>query len=250
MTDLLNSGSGRSFFGAKPFASTPLPDDARLEDAAQTPRRKGKNLDNPTKRSRPPSARARSPARTRKKPPPPRSPKLSLPVTDAELELRSIPTPEHPAMFRNRQVAKALAEGGGVNMIQLRTIRCDGSTLVVQKRKCRLIKRASDDTRMRLLRDDDTIVETMSCAQIQRIVISAKTPTLERATAYTASSTPDPYAKPHKWQELPGAVSSADCLTVIYGNQYLDFCVQDAAVDAMALSQYLLWVAVLASMGT
>ena len=205
MEDLLWEREDALLGNATPFVKTPLPTNARIEDGSKTKRRPA------------PTTRARSPRRVKKKPPPRKGDaerNLSLPITELELERRNIPTPEHPAMFRNRRVAKALAEAG-VRMMQLRTIRQSDHTLVVQRRGCRLIKRVSDDNRLRLLRDDDTIVETMHCGQIQRMVTNAKTPTLERALVYVAASPPDPTIKSHKWQELHHKVSATDCFTVI-----------------------------------
>ena len=235
--DLLSSGSGKTFFGAQPYLGTPSSTTSQNEGVVRKkkPPRKPKPVT--------PSRRTRSPGRLRK----PKELHISSPLQTSTYVKSD--SHEHPEMLANRAVAEYMARGG-VRMIQLRTIRQDGTKLVVQKRNCRLIKRASDDFRIRLLRDDDTIVETMWCSQIQRVVLGAKTPTLERAIDYAASTTPDVYAKAHKWQELHETVVEMRCITIIYGNQYLDFQVIDHSTNALALGQYLLWVTVLASMNT
>ena len=113
----------------------------------------------------------------------------------------------------------------GVGLYQMRTVRQDGQ-LVVQRRSCRLVKHSSErDDAVRLLRDDDTIVETFQMSQLQRVVLGAKTPTMQRAVEYVPSSgvAATDFVQAAKWTELNGKVPEAKCLTVIYGNQYLDF---------------------------
>jgi hypothetical protein len=104
---------------------------------------------------------------------------------------------------------------------------------------------------------------------LERVVVGAKTPTMQRAVAYEAGTDVlaalglgSDQAVGHgvrtaaKWSELSGPLSEDRCLTIIYGNQYLDFEVAVSSddrnngdcVSAVALGQWLVWVTVLASM--
>jgi hypothetical protein len=77
----------------------------------------------------------------------------------------------------------------------------------------------------------------------KKVVLGAKTPTMQRAVAYSAkpqSDDDDEKMSGHKWEEIKGSIPEGKCLTIIYGNQYLDFEVTD--------EQWLVWVAVLAAM--
>jgi hypothetical protein len=87
----------------------------------------------------------------------------------------------------------------------------------------------------------------------KKVVLGAKTPTMQRAVAYSAkpqSDDDDEKMSGHKWEEIKGSIPEGKCLTIIYGNQYLDFEVTDEVkeVTASGLAQWLVWVAVLAAM--
>jgi hypothetical protein len=130
------------------------------------------------------------------------------------------------------------------------------------------VKEALNDAKVQLLRDDDTIVETFRMSQLQRVVMGAKTPTLKRAVALGGGLPKKKggggsgdggdkedddanNAAPHKWQKISSVgVEESKCLTVIYGNQYLDFEVTDELVEPSSLGKWLVWVTVLASMNS
>lgn len=76
---------------------------------------------------------------------------------------------------------------------------------------------------------------------------------MQRAVAYSTkpqSDDDEEKGSGHKWEEIKGPVAEGKCLTIIYGNQYLDFEVTDdlKEVTASGLAQWLVWVAVLAAM--
>jgi hypothetical protein len=53
----------------------------------------------------------------------------------------------------------------------------------------------------------------------EKVVLGAKTPTMQRAVAYPAHPHNEEAWGGHKWEELTGPVDEAKCLTLIYGNQ-------------------------------
>jgi len=79
---------------------------------------------------------------------------------------------------------------------------------------------------------------------------------MQRAVAYSTKpprgddDDDDEKGSGHKWGEIKGPIAEGKCLTIIYGNQYLDFEVTDdlKEVTASGLAQWLVWVAVLAAM--
>jgi hypothetical protein len=85
------------------------------------------------------------------------------------------------------------------------------------------------------------------------VVHGAKTPTSKRSLTYkpkTAVVEGDSHEICHKWSELSGKIDASEIVTLIYGNQYLDFQVIDEQVEAKQLATWLVWVTVLASMNT
>lgn len=127
--DLLTSGSGQSFFGAKAYLSTP---NNRIDKPERSRTTTPNRLKGKSPRRKPPprskSTRAATPKKDRETNDTSSSLKdesqqqkernLSLPVTQNDFNNDFIPNAEHSDMYHNRKVVSRM-EGNGVDVYQV-----------------------------------------------------------------------------------------------------------------------------------
>jgi hypothetical protein len=124
--DLLTSGSGASFFGAKAYVSTPDNNSGRSSRTASpgpnnkkgTPRRKPPPRSKSSKGTPKSGSGGGGDSSNKEDGEKEKERNFSLPVTQSDFNSNFIPNAEHGDMFHNRKVA-ARMEGNGVEVYQV-----------------------------------------------------------------------------------------------------------------------------------